>query len=197
VFVKVCGLRTAEDVATAVEAGADAVGFVLTDSPRRVDAGQAAALVATVPAGVLTVAVFRGEPVAEIADTALDCGVAAVQLHGEYSAADYAALRQFPLRLVRAATATGGDSLRCGDLGEDLLLVDSPTPGSGRTWDWGARAVRPEGRWLLAGGLRPDNVAEAVSRLTPWGVDVSSGVERERGVKDPTLIRAFVAAAKT
>jgi phosphoribosylanthranilate isomerase len=207
VFVKVCGLSTAEDVATAVDAGADAVGFVLTTSPRRVDAGLARELVASAPPGVLTVAVFRGEPATEIAATALDCGVAAVQLHGDYSPADYAALRRFPLRLVRAASATGdrslrgdslrGGSLRCGDLGEDLLLVDSPTPGSGQTWDWGARDVRPEGHWLLAGGLRPDNVAEAVRRLTPWGVDVSSGVERARGVKDHTLIRAFVSAAKS
>lgn len=199
VFVKVCGLRTVEDVTAAVDAGADAVGFVLTASPRQVDAEQARKLVGSVPAGVLTVAVFRGEPADEIAETALACGMAAVQLHGDYSAADYSALRRFPLRLVRAATANGHYPLRCGDLGEDLLLVDSPRPGSGQTWDWAGWAeagVAAEGNWLLAGGLRPDNVAQAIRALAPWGVDVSSGVERGRGVKDPALIHAFVSAAK-
>lgn len=197
--MKVCGLRTIEDVTAAVSAGADAVGFVLTASPRQVDAEQARTLVASVPAGVLTVAVFRGEPADEVAETALAGGMAAVQLHGDYSVADYSKLRRFPLRLIRAATVNGRYSLRCGDLGEDLLLVDSPRPGSGETWDWAGWAkagVQAEGNWLLAGGLRPDNVAQAIGALAPWGVDVSSGVERSRGVKDPALIHAFVSAAK-
>ena len=79
-----------------------------------------------------------------------------------------------------------------------MLLVDSSVPGSGQSWDWSEWvARRSEKNWLLAGGLRPDNIAEAIEMLAPWGVDVSSGVERSRGVKEPRLIREFVSAAKS
>lgn len=149
----------------------------------------------------MTVAVFRGESAREIADTAMACGVAAVQLHGNYTVDDFEFLRNFPLKLVRAVRATtngGGELPHSGDLGEDMLLVDSSVPGSGQSWDWSEWvARRSEKNWLLAGGLRPDNIAEAIEMLAPWGVDVSSGVERSRGVKEPRLIREFVSAAKS
>jgi phosphoribosylanthranilate isomerase len=206
VFVKVCGLTTVDDVAVAVESRADAVGFLLTDSPRRVSVGQARELAAQVPPHVLTVGVFRGEPAGMVAALALAAGVRAVQLHGGYRRSDYRALGAHRLRLIRAANHAArpagcgcpqAGGLRCGELGEDMLVVDSPTPGSGEPWDWHAVAARPSGRWMLAGGLNPDNVADAIGCLSPWGVDVSSGVEVSRGVKDPTRIRAFVAAAKS
>ncbi|MGX1804134.1 phosphoribosylanthranilate isomerase [Nocardia sp. NPDC055321] len=194
-FVKICGLKTAEDVAAAVEAGADAVGFVFAPgSPRTIDAETARRLVAGVPDRVLTVGVFRGQSVAEVADIAAASGVRAVQLHGEEGPEDFAALRAAGRTLVRA-TANRVES--CGEYGEDLLLLDAPDPGSGKPWNWGAdEFVAPRGRWLLAGGLGPDTVHEALRVTAAWGVDVSSGVEIERGVKSPELIRAFVAAAR-
>jgi phosphoribosylanthranilate isomerase len=196
-FVKICGLRTRDDVDTAVDAGADAVGFVLTASARQVEPRTAKALAASVPTGVLTVAVIQDVPVDQIAALASEAGVDAVQLHGAYEPSDFATLRASPVQLIRAASATGDQSLQCGANGEDMLVVDSPTSGSGEAWDWRAGPVRaPGGRWMLAGGLNPDNVAEAISRLHPWGVDVSSGVERVRGVKDAALIRAFVGAVR-
>ncbi|MGH8897252.1 MAG: phosphoribosylanthranilate isomerase [Egibacteraceae bacterium] len=196
-FVKICGLRTPRAVTVAVDAGAEAVGFVLTASPRQLTPAQARHLAAGVPPDVLTVAVFSGEPPDTVRAAAIEAGVRAVQLHGDHPAGDFAALRDLPFELVRAVAGTGDADLRCGAYGEDLLIVDAPRPGSGELWSWGDLAGgRMIGRWLLAGGLRPDNVAAAIRAARPWGVDVSSGVESSRGVKDLDLIRRFVRAAK-
>ncbi|KOU18485.1 phosphoribosylanthranilate isomerase [Streptomyces sp. WM6368] len=194
-FVKICGLKTARDVDVAVAAGADAVGFVFAPgSPRTVDAAAARELAARVPDGVLTVGVFRGQSVAQVRRFAEESGVRGVQLHGEEGPEDFAALRAEGRTLLRA---TAEHVKRCGEYGEDLLLLDAPDPGSGKPWNWGsADFTAPEGRWLLAGGLNPGNVREAVEATGAWGVDVSSGVERERGVKSPDLIRAFIDAAR-
>ncbi|WP_433256701.1 phosphoribosylanthranilate isomerase [Streptosporangium sp. CA-135522] len=193
-YVKICGLREPEHVTAAVEAGADAIGFVLTRSPRRVTPAWARELAAEVPAHVLTVAVFAGEATEEVRAAALEAGVRAVQLHGNHPHEDFTALKDLDLTLIRAGAAD--TDLNCGAFDEDLLIVDAPRPGSGRPWDWSAVRGRPAGRWLLAGGLDPSNVAEAVAAARPWGVDVSSGVEVAPGVKDAGLIRAFVAAAR-
>lgn len=196
-FVKVCGLRTEQDVAVAVEAGADAIGFVFSRSPRQVGVEQARALAATVPAAVLTVAVVNGVPAVEAGRLALAAGLGAVQLHGDYPRSAFAELAGLPVRLLRA-TALGPDTdVRTGAYGEELLLLDSPVPGSGVGWDLGRlETTPPQGRWLLAGGLTPANVGAAIAAARPWGVDVSSGVESARGVKDPALIRAFLSAAR-
>lgn len=194
--MKICGLRTAADVACAVEAGADAVGFVLSESPREVSRAEAAELAGAVPSHVLTVGVFKGVPVAEIRAAVAETGIRAVQLHGSgYAQEDFDALRDLPVKLIRAISLKDGETPRVGDRGEDLLLLDSPQAGSGETWDW-SKLSTPDGAWLLAGGLSPDNVAEAAAAVKPWGVDVSSGVESSRGVKDQNLIRAFLAAAR-
>lgn len=192
-FVKVCGLRTANDVAAAVESGADAIGFVFTESPRRVGAALARALAEEIPDEVLTVGVFKDIAPSAAAELAAESGVRAVQLHGGYPRE---AFTHFPgLRLIRATALTPDTDVAVGAYGEDMLLLDSPVAGSGERWDL-ADLRPPSGDWLLAGGLTPDNVATAIAEARPWGVDVSSGVESSRGVKDPALIRAFVAAAK-
>ena len=194
-FVKVCGLRTARDVEAAVRAGADAVGFLLTTSPRQVTPAEAAALAEQVPPHVLTVAVFAGEPPETVHAEATKAGVRAIQLHGDHPAADFATLRErLDAKLIRAVAGASGAPLECGAYGEDILIVDAPIPGSGHTWD--TSGLAPTGHWLLAGGLTAENVGAAVSAVRPWGVDVSSGVEVARGVKDPALIARFVAAAK-
>ncbi|MER5326511.1 phosphoribosylanthranilate isomerase [Streptosporangium roseum] len=194
-YVKICGLREPEHVAAAVEAGADAIGYVLTRSPRRVTPARARELAAAVPPHVLTVAVFAGESTEEVRAATLEAGVRAVQLHGAHPHEDFTALKDLGLTLVRAGAA--GADLRCGAFDEDLLIVDAPRPGSGEPWDWAAVRGRPAGRWMLAGGLDPSNVAGAIAAAQPWGVDVSSGVEVAPGVKDAGLIRDFIAAART
>lgn len=194
-FIKICGLRTAHDVDVAVGAGADAVGFVFAPgSPRTVDAATARELAGRVPDAVLTVGVFRGQTVEEVRRLTEESGVRAVQLHGDEGPEYYEDLRAPGRRLIRA---TAEHVERCGEYGEDLLLLDAPDPGSGKPWNWGsAEFTPPEGHWLLAGGLTPATVREAVEATGAWGVDVSSGVERERGVKSPELIRAFIEAAR-
>lgn len=196
-FIKICGLRTARDVAAAVQAGADAVGFVFAESPRRVDAATARELAETVPPHVLTVGVFRRQPLEEVRALAEESRMRCVQLHGDEGSDYFTALRARGRTLVRAVAAQPERAQRCGEFGEDMLLLDTPVPGSGESWNWAAPDFTPpRGRWLLAGGLTPGNVRDAVQAARPWGVDVSSGVERERGVKDPELIAAFVAAAR-
>lgn len=196
-FVKLCGLRTESDVAVAVEAGADAVGFVLTTSPRQIDADLARSLVAAVPEHVLTVAVVRGITAAEAGELARVTGVKALQLHGDYPKEAFDELADQPFQLVRATALGPGTDVRTGAFGEELLLIDSPVAGSGEQWDiTKLQDNRPTGKWVLAGGLAPETVVEAISVAQPWGVDVSSGIESSRGVKDHGRMREFVAAAR-
>ena len=118
-------------------------------------------------------------------------------MHGDEPVTHYTALRELGLPLIRATSPGGAAELRCGALGEDLLIVDSPQPGSGAAWDWDTLDRDAlDGHWLLAGGLHPGNVGAAIAALHPWGVDVSSGVEVRRGVKDPALIHEFLEATR-
>jgi phosphoribosylanthranilate isomerase len=197
-FVKVCGLSTPESVREAVDAGADAVGFVLTASPRVVSPSQAASLLAAVPSGVSPIGVFRDEPVADAIAIARAAGLEWIQLHGARSRTDVATVHDAGMKLIRAvAMGAGQDEFE--DWGEDLLLIDAAVPGSGESWDYASVASLPalQGRnWLLAGGLDAANVGQASAAAHAWGVDVSSGVEASRGVKDLAKVRAFVHAAK-
>nr|CEL14186.1 Phosphoribosylanthranilate isomerase [Kibdelosporangium sp. MJ126-NF4]CTQ88553.1 Phosphoribosylanthranilate isomerase (EC 5.3.1.24) [Kibdelosporangium sp. MJ126-NF4] len=195
--MKVCGLRTQADVEVSVTAGADAVGFVFTKSARQVDAETVRGLIADVPDTVLTVGVFAGIPAAEAGRIAGEAGVGAVQLHGDYPAEAFKELLGGPFRLIRATALTEDTDVTVGAYGEDMLLLDSPVAGSGERWDLSVLAQsRPSGTWLLAGGLAPANVTTAIETARPWGVDVSSGVESSRGVKDHELIRSFVRTAR-
>ena len=195
-FVKICGLRTEQDVDTAVEAGADAIGFVFSDSPRRIDPATAARLAARVPESVVTVGCSAANPWSTYGPWPRSRASAPSSCTAPRTATTTPHSHPAAWTLIRAAAF--GDSVpRCGELGEDMLLLDAPVPGSGIAWDWSRKQVAGAGeKWLLAGGLTPENVREAVDVTRPWGVDVSSGVEASRGVKDPTLITAFVEAAR-
>jgi phosphoribosylanthranilate isomerase len=196
-FVKVCGLSTPESIREAVDAGADAVGFVLTASPRVVSPAHVAQLLANVPDGVAAVGVFRHEPVADAVAIARAASLEWIQLHGERTRDDVKTAHDAGMKVIRAVTMDAAPHV-FEDWGEDLLLVDAAVPGSGESWDYGS--MRDKGldgrKWLLAGGLDPANVAEAARSAGAWGVDVSSGVEQSRGIKDLAKIRAFVTAAK-
>ncbi|QIK82299.1 phosphoribosylanthranilate isomerase [Sanguibacter sp. HDW7] len=200
-LVKICGLSTATTARVAVEAGAGAIGVVMSPrSPRHVDRTQAVAVVEAARAAsseVLTVLVTAELSAADAVREALAVGVDAVQLHGpRYDRVDLAAVAAAGLVPWRAVSLADDPAPVVGALGEDVLLLDAPVPGSGEAWDLALLGDRRlEGRWMLAGGLTPLNVTDALRAVRPWGVDVSSGVERTRGVKDDGLVRAFVEAA--
>ncbi|HXW10518.1 MAG TPA: phosphoribosylanthranilate isomerase [Steroidobacteraceae bacterium] len=192
-WIKVCGLRTVEAVEAAVEAGADAVGFVFhAASPRNLELETARSLAGVVPSSVARVAVFMHP-----AQALLDAAVEAV--HPEWvqtDAGDLPRLRVPPgvrvLPVYRTGAAIASESIR-----DRRFLLESARSGAGERADWNAAAAVPRvGEMVLAGGLDAGNVGEAIATVRPFGVDVSSGVERQRGIKDPALIRAFVSTAR-
>lgn len=204
--VKICGLRTAEHARVAVEAGADSVGVVMNrTSARRATDDEARTVIAATrtaaaEAGrrVDVVLVVNDMPAGEAAETAARLGFDVLQLHGKaYTAADFATARAVVGRVWRATSLDLDPPLEVGAWGEEMLLLDAPKPGSGELWDLSTLTERaPRGRWLVAGGLAPDNVATVVAAVAPYGVDVSSGVETAPGEKSSELIRAFAAAAR-
>ena len=201
-FVKICGLRDRETLAAAVSGGADAVGFVFAPGgPRTINPLVVADLLRAVPDGVETVGVFRRQPIDEVIETALAAGVSTVQLHGGEPLSDCERVRAEGFGVIRALSVEDYLDERDRDpqgLASHRLLIDSPVPGAGLTFDPAPLiAHRPPGNWLLAGGLSPENVAGLIAQVRPGGVDVSSGVESARGVKDARLIEAFLAAARS
>lgn len=197
VLVKICGLRTRGDVDAAIDAGADALGFVMSPgSKRNLTASDARALIEHTAGRATTVLVVNDTPAASVAALAREIGADVVQLHN-YSAEETAlVLRDFP-RVWRATSLNRSPDLHVGAHGEEVLLLDSSSAGSGERWDLGdLETGKPDGPWVLAGGLSPENVAEAIHAAKPWGVDVSSGVESAPGVKDHARIAEFVRGAR-
>lgn len=200
-FIKICGLSTAATVGAAVEHGADALGFVFAPgSPRTISPDRAAALIADVPAGVETVGVFRNQPIEDVLTTARAAGVSTVQLHGDEVDDDHHRVEQAGFHSLRAFSAQAYRELdvpRRQFWSNQRILLDAVRPGAGVTFDPAqVHEVPPTGFWLLAGGLDPTNVADLIAELTPSGVDVSSGVESSRGIKDPGRIAEFISAAR-
>lgn len=196
-FVKICGITSEDDALLAVAMGADAIGFVFAPSPRQVAAAHVRDIVRRLPPEILTLGVFRDESPQRVVEIVQSAGLGGAQLHGQETP-EQARLVKAKVDVLVKAFPAGADALdRADDWRADIILIDSPTPGSGQVFDWSLAEGAPSGRRvLLAGGLTPDNVADAVARVQPWGVDVSTGVESEPGRKDPRLVRSFVARAK-
>lgn len=203
VFVKVCGITSPDDAQLAVEAGADAVGLVFwPDSPRQVSVGAAREISDALPPFVVRVGVFVDAAPGELARVAEAAGLDMLQLHG---AEPPEILDVLPRRALKAIPVGQGfqpeEALRYEGRAAGLLLdtrAETAPGGTGRTFDWSlVRPVRERARFvLLAGGLTPENVAEAIHVARPDGVDVSSGVEAAPGRKDASKVRAFVAAVR-
>jgi phosphoribosylanthranilate isomerase len=195
-FVKICGTTSEEDALLAVAMGADAVGFIFAPSPRRIAAQAVADIVKRLPPEILTVGVFRDEAPTRVVEVVNSTGLKGAQLHGHETPDQTAFVRARVPFVIQAFPAGDPAVARAGDYPADVVLVDSPSPGSGQVFDWRMAEV-PDGlRLVLAGGLTPANVAEAIAQVHPWGVDVVTGVEATPGHKDPVKVRAFVAAAK-
>jgi phosphoribosylanthranilate isomerase len=217
-WVKICGITNLEDALTAVEAGADALGFVFyPNSPRKIDAHDARNIVAKLPPSLETVGVFVQQTLEQINETAQQAGLSAVQLHGYESSAKQMVKvgNPYPQKLFIALSAPVLFAQQCSLSGLELrpeakkhirgIFLDSGSMeqpgGTGKTFDWTravpiASMIRKEFNLVVAGGLNPDNVAEAIDILKPWGVDVSSGVETKPGKKDARKVRAFINRAR-
>ncbi len=202
VRVKICGLKRAEDAAAAVAAGADALGFNFWPGTQRyIDPVEAARIIADVPPAVLTVGVFVDEIPERVLEIAAETGVRALQLHGhespEYLERLGAYLKIKTIKVDRDFRPEQLAQYRSASLFLLEGFVAGFVGGTGRTFDWSlAEQATHYAKIILAGGLTASNVAEAVRRVRPWGVDVASGVEIEPGKKDPRLIREFIQAAR-
>jgi phosphoribosylanthranilate isomerase len=203
--VKICGITRAEDRDAAVAAGADALGVIVdvsVDSPREISAAQAADLVAGVPPFVTTVLVTMPAAVQKAVRLQRSVGADAIQVHGTLSPDVLGGLRERVDASVLAAVGTDADLPAYADVA-DALLVDSIDDegggGTGETQDWERTRDAVAGLSVpvvLAGGLTPANVSEAIETVEPFAVDTASGVEREGGLKDQEAVRAFVANAR-
>jgi phosphoribosylanthranilate isomerase len=190
-FVKICGMNTPEAVTAAVAAGADALGFVFAESPRQVTPEQAKALAADVPPNVLRVAVMR-HPHKEHWQRVIEV----FEPHWLQTDAEDFRWITLPQSCLALPVYRDADAPADSDL-PDRCLYEGTQSGSGRVADWDeARGLARVAEVILAGGLTAANVADAIRFVRPWGVDVSSGVERERGVKDPEKIKEFIARAR-
>ena len=196
-FIKICGITSVDDALLATALGADAVGFVMAPSPRQIAPPRAQEIVRRLPPGVLTVGVFRNEVPKRVVDIVNRCGLKAAQLSGQESIADTRLVRD-RVPVVIKAFPGGSAALAGADrYGADMVLVDSDTPGSVQVFDWSLAEGAPGGiRLIMAGGLNPENVATAIAKVRPWGVDVATGVELSPGRKDPARMRAFINAAR-
>lgn len=233
-WIKICGTTNLEDARLAVEAGADALGFVFAESPRRVTPEQAREIITALPAEVEKVGVFVNETAPCIVQVAEQAGLTAIQLHGEeplevgrtiklhgLQGSRCPVIRSFPisnwLKDPNQRGVVGWDPMAAGlvEMGPegktavtrsfDAILLDSGSipkrGGTGMPFDWATgqffvSAMSPFAKVIVAGGLNPSNIEEAISRLRPWGVDVVTGVECEPGKKDPQKVHAFVKAVR-
>ncbi|MBY6410336.1 phosphoribosylanthranilate isomerase [Rhodococcus sp. BP-252] len=190
-FIKLCGFRDRSTLDVALSLDVDAIGFVFVRSPRQISVEDARPLVELTRGRAEPVGVFKGATVSDILATASDAGLHTVQVHDLAGSDDVSRLHDAGLTVYRAVTA-GADYT---SIGEDDLLIDGSTAGAGEAWDWD-RLERPDRPWILAGGLGVENVREGIAATGAAGVDVSSGIESSRGVKDARLIERFVAEVR-
>jgi phosphoribosylanthranilate isomerase len=205
-WIKICGTTSLEDALSSIEAGADALGFIFAPSKRRVSNEQAQNIIGQLPREVERIGVFMNNAAAEICSVVRAVELTGVQMHGEESPATvYECLppaRRDAMRKIKTIQIKPGQELRL-DHGDALRVVDAwlldSGAGSGKTFDWEVARKQlndTPGQFIVAGGLTPENVGEAMRVFRPWGVDVVTGVEREPGRKDPEKLRAFVAAVR-
>ena len=198
-WVKICGITNEEDALLAVALGADALGFVFAPgSPRQVVPETVAEVLHRLPGGVVTVGVFRDETKERVVELVNTLGLSGAQLHGREPLSDVRWIRKRVPFVIQGFSAGDPTLAAVGNGPVDIVLVDADSPGSGSAFDWAlADAVPPGVRLLLAGGLNGENVAQAIRRVRPWGVDVSTGVETTPGSghKDARKLRRFIEEA--
>ena len=202
VYVKVCGITNPEDARTVTCSGADAIGLVFAESPRKLSVEQAQKIAATLPDDVLKVGVFVDEEPEEVLRIAAEVGLDYAQLHGDESPETVTVLRQGGVKVIKALRVRGVGSLGVlDDYEADLFLLDAWSEkargGTGERFDWElAKSYEGRGNIVVSGGLTPENVREAIRFFEPYGVDASSSLEDAPGMKNEERVRRFVSAAK-
>ncbi|GAB1472021.1 phosphoribosylanthranilate isomerase [Chloroflexota bacterium] len=199
--IKICGIKTIDDALAAMDAGADLIGFnFYPKSPRYIEVGTCRNIMSAMRqyGHITSVGLFVNAPVAEIHTTMDTCGLSLAQLHGDETVEFMESLEEKSFKAFRGIPEDVNGFIRDE---APAFLVDASVKGlyggSGVTADWdGAAELAKKYLLLLAGGLTPDNVAEAIGRVKPWGVDVASGVESAPGKKDASKMKAFVRAVR-
>ena len=196
-FVKICGITRLQDALCAVEHGADAIGFIFAESKRKVSISIVSEIVEQLPKNFLTIGVFRDQNPQQIIETIHEAGLVGAQLHGQESVQEVAEVASVIKFIVKSVVAGSVDSKNADQFATEMIMVDSANPGSGTNYDLNLlRELPPSVRLILSGGLTVSNVAPSIRTASPWGVDVSSGVESTPGIKDYSKIRDFIANAR-
>jgi phosphoribosylanthranilate isomerase len=202
VFTKVCGITNPGDARVAVDAGADAIGLIFAESPRKVSLEEARKVSIALPENILKVGVFVDAEPDEVLQIAREVGLNLAQLHGDETPETLAAIRNAGLPVMKALRVRNTEALGALERYEvDLFMLDAWSArargGTGETFDWGlAKSVKGRGNIVVSGGLTPENVREAVEFFEPYGVDASSSLEERPGKKSGERVRRFVRAAK-
>jgi phosphoribosylanthranilate isomerase len=202
VKVKVCGITNPEDARVAADAGADAIGLVFAESPRRVSVERAREIASTLPEGILKVGVFVDTEPEEVLRIARKVGLDYAQLHGDEPPEAVAAVRDGGVETMKALRVRNAEALAAVEHYEsDLFLLDAWSAkargGTGDRFDWGlAKSLKGRDNIVVSGGLNPENVREAIAFFEPYGVDASSSLEDRPGKKNGERVRRFVDAAK-
>ena len=197
-FVKICGITNEDDALLAIAMGADAVGFVFAPSSRQISPAKAGDIAKRLPKESRTVGVFRNESKERVVRTVAEAGLGCAQLHGHETPEDCQWVAERVPMMIKGFAAGDAAIPNLRGYGTRYVLLDAPTPGAGQVFDWSLAENAPRDfRVIMAGGLTPQNVPEAIRKVQPWGVDVSTGVESAPGKKDPTLVKDFVDAARS
>ncbi|MEW6661391.1 MAG: phosphoribosylanthranilate isomerase [Bacillota bacterium] len=201
VWIKICGITNLPDAETAVAYGANAIGFVFAPSKRKVAPDLARKIIQALPPEVEKIGVFAEQEVSLVREIAAFCGLTGLQLHGDESPEYCARLRDYEvIKAFRVNTQIGGDKIKTYILNNSIkkILLDTYVPeqlgGTGKTFNW---EMVSQQEWyqvpvIIAGGLNAHNVAQAIRLGNPFGVDVSSGVEKEPGKKDLIMLKSFI-----
>ncbi len=201
--IKICGITNLQDAFYACDLGADALGFIFTKSPRRISPQNAERIIKKLPPYVSTVGVFVDENAEDVMKIAFSCHLTAVQFHGRQTQKELYAFA--PLKAIKAFRVKDAESLKplphFPDV--DAFLLDAHTKGktggTGKTFNWNLAAAarkKVDKPLILAGGLTPQNVADAIRKVKPYAVDVASGVEKSPGVKDYKKLKKFIENAR-
>jgi phosphoribosylanthranilate isomerase len=200
VFIKICGITNEDDALSAIAVGATALGFILVSgSKRQVSLETAKDIIKRLPKGFNTVGVFKNETKEKIVRSANSAGFKIVQIHGLNNMDDFEFISQRVGSVIWSLSQKEMNLVSSIPKGVDYVMLDSPEPGSGKIFDWSTAQTPKSKKFILAGGLTPENVYDAVEFIKPWGVDVATGVEDESATsnkKDVSKMRRFCENAR-